>query len=238
MTGLRFIKGQDLYGVGNSTITVPTALPTQTSSTSLLMNFTNAGIWDSTGRSTVRTVDSIAVSTVESKFGTGSIYVPGSGNGWAYTTISPDAVMVLPGDFTIEAWAYSTNIANLFRVFGIGDSALASGMSAIYFRNDGVYSYGNATQFISSGTTQSQDTWYHLALVRSGSTMTMYKDGVSVGTTTYSGTFSSYPYIASANNAGNIYAEGSGYIYDLRVTKGVARYTENFTPANYPFPVK
>ena len=72
----------------------------------------------------------------------------------------------------------------------------------------------------------------HYAVVRSGNNFTLYRDGTSVstGTSTVSfGTSNSFPlYIGGAQTAGSHWFPG--YLDEIRITKGVARYTSNFTP--------
>jgi hypothetical protein len=76
----------------------------------------------------------------------------------------------------------------------------------------------------------------HIAVTRSGSTFTLWMDGVSQGT-----------YSNAASHAGglfNVLIGGTlgtanmlrGYMDEIRFTAGVARYTSNFVPPNAPFP--
>jgi hypothetical protein len=90
------------------------------------------------------------------------------------------------------------------------------------------------------GTTAIQfDTWYHVALVRSGSgtnNMKLYLDGVleSQNTNTYTVPVNDIVLGRTYTNLNSEYF--NGYIDDLRITKGVARYTANFTPPTAAFP--
>jgi hypothetical protein len=64
-------------------------------------------------------------------------------------------------------------------------------------------------------------------LTRSGTTVTLYVDGVSQGTYTYSASITQQAlYVGTGAGLGSF----NGYIDDLRITKGFARYTANFTP--------
>jgi hypothetical protein len=94
---------------------------------------------------------------------------------------------------------------------------------------------GSGTTTHSTGTL-SATTWTHVALVRSGSTITFYISGTASGTLTNSANFGSNntPYAGgNANTSPDYY---NGYIDDLRITKGYARYTSNFTPPTAAFP--
>jgi hypothetical protein len=77
--------------------------------------------------------------------------------------------------------------------------------------------------------------WYHMALVRSGSTLTAYFDGNSIGSTTFTGTI--------GNVGGNCYIGYwpqfndvfGGYQDEIRWSN-IARYTANFTPSTSALP--
>ena len=86
---------------------------------------------------------------------------------------------------------------------------------------------------------QTNDQWQHFAVVREGSTMTLYIDGTARGTGSNSTDFNrSRPF--RLGNIHNATANGGygfpGYIDDFRVTKGLARYTSNFTPPSAAHP--
>src|SRR6185437_4647016 len=108
----------------------------------------------------------------------------------------------------------------------------------------GVYSSTQLVCAISNGATfatftgaaLSANTWYHVAFVRSGNTITAYVNGVQYGspvTDSSTATFNNQVFIGSYADS---YGKFQGYIDELRVTKGVARYLANFTPPNAPFP--
>ncbi len=95
----------------------------------------------------------------------------------------------------------------------------------------GNYSANNA--LLADPTDLTNNQWIHFAIVRNGSNWTMYRDGVSVTTVTYSG-------VTSTTNFFYIGASGDGYYFngyidELRITKGIARYTSNFTPSTTQF---
>ena len=88
-----------------------------------------------------------------------------------------------------------------------------------------------------SWTAPSINVWHHLAVVRSGSTLTVYLDGTSVGSSTNSNQFgntSTTPGIGLFDTQAGVRAPLSGYISNLRLVKGAALYTTNFTPTNSP----
>ena len=85
-------------------------------------------------------------------------------------------------------------------------------------------------------------TWQHIAVVRSGfgaNNLVVYVNGVNQGQATNSTAFvglAANGFALGAEYAGSFFPSFNGYIDDLRITKGVARYTANFTPPTLPFP--
>lgn len=86
---------------------------------------------------------------------------------------------------------------------------------------------------VTSTTTLSDLTWYHVAVVRSGDTLALYINGVSEATTSVAG--------VSYGSGGNGVVIGrwsvtennyyiNGHIDEVRISKGIARWTANFTP--------
>jgi hypothetical protein len=83
------------------------------------------------------------------------------------------------------------------------------------------------------GATISLDTWYHFAFVRNGSNWHLFQDGVEQGSHG-----SSASTIATTTNAFTIGVEDAACTYwidELRVTKGLARWTASFTPPSSPY---
>jgi hypothetical protein len=111
--------------------------------------------------------------------------------------------------------------------FLINNASSTAGDIALY--NGGVFVCAT------SGIDYGDDAWHHLALTRLGTAVTIWVDGVSRATSTSSASFSGQTNFVGRNNA---YSPRNlvGYIDDLRITKGVARYTANFTPPTAAFP--
>lgn len=232
VSNVRIVKGTAVY---TSAFTPPTAPLTAISGTSLLLSFTNAGIFDNAMQNDLITVGTAQISTVFSKFGTGSIYTNGAGN---YAVSVASSASTLSGDFTIEFWMFRTTTGANTYMFCLGDSFSASGIE-VYISTTGtiltVYS-GNAAR-ITTSTAISQNAWANIAVVRSGTTVSLYLNGTSVGTPwTSSATFSGAVYVGAEFYNGAVGGAFTGYIDELRITKGVARYTANYTPATQAFP--
>ena len=84
------------------------------------------------------------------------------------------------------------------------------------------------------------NTWYHFAVVRNGNNWVVYLDGIQQGTTSNSVSYKDYDtilYIGAYSNSGNPAISGflDGYIDELRISKGIAHWTSNFTPPSSPY---
>ena len=213
------------------TITSPTAPYSSDGSTRLLLSMTNGAIFDNAMMNDLETVGNAQISTSVVKYGTGSLAFDGTGDaliGQNTPNIS------LSGDFTIEAWVYQTSAGQNAPQICFGDAA-NSGTFILYISTSQQLAYYINGATTGSGGTAAINTWHHIAMVRSGSTITTYLNGVSQNTVTASTTFSGVPYFGAALFSGTIYY-GAGYMDDLRITKGYARYTANFTPPTAAFP--
>jgi hypothetical protein len=186
---------------------------------------------------TVTAVGNAQISTAQSKFGGASIALDGNGD---YLSIASNSDFAFTGDFTVEAWGYllaaptGANASYLtdFRAGGTGFTFGVIGSSG----NARMYQYTSSPDVDVIGSSNvTLNVWNHLAYVRSGSTVTMYLNGSSQGTITSSFSQSTTPLIVGARFTANT-EYWNGYIDDLRITKGVARYTANFTPPTAPFP--
>lgn len=233
LSDFRVVKGTDVYGVSNTTITVPTAPLTAITNTSLLLNFQNAAILDNAMMAVPETVGNAQIDTTVKKYGTGSLEFDGTGD-WLLVPDSPDQRLGT-GNFTIECWLYLSATGTARGIVGKGTSTTGWLLSTDS-SNKVVFTYASST--ITSTGALSGSTWYHLAVVRegTGSNQTkIYIDGTNDGTGTVSTDFTqtNAAYVGANRTGGD---PMNGYIDDLRITKGVARYTANFTPPTAAFP--
>jgi Concanavalin A-like lectin/glucanases superfamily len=228
---LRSVTGSDVYGSANTTITVPTAPLSSVTNTQLRLAFQNAAILDNAMMAVPETVGNAQIDTTIKKFGTGSLKFDGTGD-WLRVQGTPNLFNLSTGDFTIECWFYGVST---------GTSAIVQQGTTdwrISYTNSGVMRYEVGANSIQTSTGAfSFNTWTHLAICKSGATTTLYLDGTSRVTTTNSPTNSGNPVYVGANiDGGSPFWPLNGYIDDLRITKGVARYTANFTPPTAAFP--
>ena len=234
LSNIRIVKGTAVY---TSNFTPSTTPLTAITNTQLLLNFTNAGIIDNAMLNDLETVGNVQISTAQSKFGGSSIAFDGTGD---YLVSNSDASNYAfgSGDFTIEMWLYLSTTAGTQIVYDARPTSTQGAYVVLYVLSGTVGLYVNTADRI-VGSSLSATTWYHIALARSGTSTRLFVDGVQVGST-YTDT-NSYlnpsqrPIIgAQAFTAG--LTPLNGYIDDLRITKGVARYTANFTPPAAAFP--
>ena len=178
------------------------------------------------------------MSTSVKKYGTGSMAFDGSGD-WLASTASTDLYAFGTGAFTIEFWLYLNTTTGAQIVYDCRPSG-TNGTQPIIFVDSGVVKFQHSTIVRITGATLSTSTWYHIAVSRSGTDTKMFVNGTQSGST-YSSDSTSYscgsgrPIMgtdAAGVNSNNL----NGYIDDLRITKGFARYTSNFTAPTAAFP--
>jgi len=197
---------------------------------------------ESDNNHTVSFNGSADISTAQSKFGGSSLYIGGGSSNWVNIAGSTDFDFGT-GDFTIECWIYRTSTAYgfVFETRGGEDTTSTDGIG-LYMGSGGNNEIGVAVNrsnvILINQDHQTNDQWQHFAVVREGSTMTLYIDGTARGTGSNSTDFNrSRPF-----RLGNFHGSSSGgygfpgYIDDFRVTKGLARYTSNFTAPSAAHP--
>lgn len=194
---------------------------------------------------TFTTYGNAKISAAQGMFGsTSGVF---DGNGGYISTPATTNLDLTSGDFTIEGWIYPTSsptnsqqILNKDGVFGTSSSQYV-----IEYISGGKINAGlgngngtNPTITTYTGTsTIALNTWHHFALVKSGTSVNLYVNGVSEASgtapTMYEG---NKPLLIGYQTGQPSSTYFNGYIDDIRITKGVARYTANFTPPTLPFP--
>jgi hypothetical protein len=220
-----------LGSTATSTISVPTAPLTASTSTALLLNFNNAAFPDAHSNSITETVGASQVSTF-SKYGSGSMFFNGTSQ---YITYPASSTLFNFGtlDFTVEGWAWTASSAAIQNIFSILDTAssayaairvqVLTNLSLQWLLTTASGSWGvNVT----AGTITSS-TWFHFAVTRSSGSVYFFLNGTQVGgTQSYATALVSAGTTYIGGNSGGFYF--SGYIDDFRVSR-TARYTANFT---------
>ncbi len=176
------------------------------------------------------------VFSTTNKFGTHSLSASSS----SYLTAAHNInVSVEDGDFTLELF-FSTNDspgANR-RLITMGINNGIGGLHLLILTDGKIRCDGDSGSviFTSSGALNDEN-FHHLAVVRSGEDMTMWVDGVSSATATNSDNFNQALAVGIAHDSSLATSFNFlGLLDEIRITKGVARYTSPFTPATEAFP--
>jgi hypothetical protein len=183
------------------------------------------------------------ISTTTSKFGSAS----GSFNGSGYLNIPYSSDFDLSGgDFTIEGWI---NLSSVGAAGGAGWSD-ATTMTVVTKHNAGIAAdwlfsidRANYVHFYTNGAFYYREipaittgAWYHFAVVKNSGTYAIYWNGTQAGDSFVAATTNSVSTLgvgADRPNSPRWYV--NGYIDEIRISKGIARYTGNFTPSTSAF---
>ena len=195
-------------------------------------------IVDSTGRHSLTAQGNAQLDTAQSKYGTASLLLDGTGD---YVSTGDSADWDFgTGDFTIELWVRFNSIGSA-QTFFSNYTGTSQGMGFQY-RTDGTsrlnfFTSGDSPTF-AFNTSLSTGQWYHIALSRNGTNLRAFVDGTQVGSTltcseNITDAASVLFFIGSLNGSVQFV---NGWLDDLRITKGVGRYTANFTAPTAQFP--
>ena len=243
VSDVRVVKGTAVY---TSAFTPPTAPSTAITNTEALLSFTNAAMFDQTGKSNIETVGNAQLNTSIKKFGTASAKFDESGD---YLVVR-NPIFLGGGDFTIEGFVYFNSSPTDGQGLFVYDSAVM-GNRAGYGPALGTYanapyqgkwhSYygtqatpGTGTQG-NSEATPSATTWIHFAYVRTSGVIKIFIGGSQIGSDiAWTGNYIANDVLTIAGYYSTSYLL-NGYIDSYRVTLK-ARYTSNFTPPSEEFP--
>jgi hypothetical protein len=178
----------------------------------------------------VTPVGTAQVSTEQVKFGTQSIKTNGTA-GYATTSVN-----LGDGDFTVEFWVYHTTLASsgyALRILQLGTGADASdgfGFEAISW-NNGTWSWGLRQGYsnIAGGAVPVINTWTHVAMTKTAGGLSLFVNGVFGGTIPNGINFATDKTLHVGWSNGTWSENGTVYFDEVRVTKGIALYSGNFT---------
>jgi hypothetical protein len=234
----------DTYGT-----TKGTGTRTDSNSSSIVlavpMDGANNGTTFTDESATIKGSGSAKTPTVngDTKTSTALFYYYGSsgafdGTGDCLTYASSSDFQIWSGAFTVECWFYLNSLVDNRGVFGVGNRASTTTRCFLLTRSSGNLQFDwdgwSADGSLSVSAGISAGKWYHCAVVSSGSTLTIYVNGIALGSASIGSS-------AQANAPLSIGAQGvaanpstndgiNGYLQDFRVYKGVAKYTGNFNP--------
>lgn len=182
-------------------------------------------------------------STAQSKFGGSSGYFDGAGDEVYAANNDVAAASVV----TLEAWAY-IETGGGGAIFGQGKNLGASDQFLNITANRAVEFYkgvnvsGLLVRVFTPDGVVPLNQWTHIALVLTGSQVRIYVNGVQLASASSTSAFwanTGFPFRIGRNVVVNYEVYQfyfKGYLDDVRITKGVARYTGDFTPPTAPFP--
>jgi hypothetical protein len=149
------------------------------------------------------------------------------------------------GNFTIEFWQYYSSLTNYQTIMQTGyvGGSVSGGWIIQTGNGDGkinFYYMPTTTLIAAESGTVTTAVWYHVAIVKNGSTLTIYRNGTSVGSGSDTNNYSANVLLSigggSSSGFNNYWV--NGYMQDVRITKGVARYTSNFSVPTAEFLAK
>lgn len=183
------------------------------------------------------------ISTVTKKFGAGSVYLSNTAN--AYFTYSDPSGHLSPGlgDFTAEFWWYpfeaETNRlwASSTAGWRISQTLFSGVIIPDLLLNGTLYYPGTNVSTANTSFSYTLLSWHHVALTRSSGTYRLFVNGTLTTTVTaQSGTNQTTSWNQFGREGTGTTGTPYGYMDECRFTKGVARYTSNFTPPTIAFP--
>ena len=152
-------------------------------------------------------------------------------NGGTLNAVLTDGITAIGTDsYTLEMWVYHTSITG--QQTYVSDTQ--GNTNGVYFYKNSSHQIGTyyTSQIATSGTTIGANRWYHVAVVRNGTALKQYINGVEAGTATDSTNLTDTAF-SIGDSAGTTSAEMIGFISDVRLVVGnssAAIYTSAFTP--------
>jgi hypothetical protein len=183
----------------------------------------------------LETVGNAQISTSVKKYGTGSIAFDGSGDYLISPIVQSNALGT--GDLTFECWIYATTASDSPIYESRSTNSNTDGFTVTAFSSTVIRVYTTAV-LVTATVSNYVNSWTHVAYTRQSGTNRLFVNGVLQATATATDNFSNTTSIIGGGRyaSSSVSAYFTGYIDDLRITKGYARYTANFTPPTAAFP--
>lgn len=181
----------------------------------------------------------MVLSTTHHKFGSRSLKFSGQQIRNNLTILSD--LILASGDFTIDFWVYPENLSSYDSKTPIAPFSGAYRSITIFMYTDRIglsvtsvnsgWSYEN----VSDPVILNNGTWNHIAIVRSGTKIYLFLNGVKKIEINYgTGSIADASPFSLGNNANNA-NKLTGYIDEFRYIKGSAIWTADFTPPTEPY---
>lgn len=167
------------------------------------------------------------ISTAQKKFGSSSAYFDGTNS---YLTVADNAAFNLnpnntafPVNSTVECWFYPTVLTSTYQTVLSKDTQGQSLAWAIQFNNaNGRLYTSNGGVALTAAGTVTVNAWNHIAMVSLGNLISLFLNGTFLGSVNGPLTNDNSPvYVGGMSSATSLL---TGYIDEVRITKGIARY--------------
>jgi hypothetical protein len=214
---------------------VPTAPFTDDANTRLLLNMTNAGIYDAAVQNVITTVGEAQTSISQYKWSPTSMKFDPATNSDYLTAIDNPQLQLGTGDFTIDGWVYLSAVGVAYGIISKGTATTGWSVNVTVL-NKLQFSY--TASVLTGATSLAIGTWYYFAVVRSGSATGNLKiylsgtaDATSGGAVTDNFNQTSILYVGTDRIGTSAL---NGYLQDVRITKGVGRTITASPTAAFP----
>ena len=198
-------------------------------------NLTGLELAGARGGKTVTPLNGAFLDNLQKKFGSTSLALDGEED---YISVSSNNDFGFgTSDFTVEAWVYPTNSAGIRNIFDFRAGAATDDAVGIFLDvSNQPYLYVAGAIQIQSGISVALNSWSHIAVSRNGTSTKLFVNGLQVGSAWTDNTDYDIakPLIigASYDGLGNYF---EGFVDEVRISKGIARYTANFVTASSEF---
>ena len=176
-----------------------------------------------------------ATSAAQKKFGSGALYLDSKGK---YLSVSGGNDFDFANtDFSIDAWVYLTTT-------GVEHTLISKYLSwatdndFLFFITNSNYPkivFGSHSVTMTSSIALTSGAWYHLAVTRNVNNWKLFVSGETVASATVSYAVTNNTSTARIGYSSSNDGQFLGYIDEFRISKGVARWTSNFTPPTVPY---
>jgi hypothetical protein len=228
ISNFRIVKGTAVYTANFTPSTTPL---TAITNTSLLVRGDTGAFYDlSNNGNSMTSTGTTEVTTQIKQFGSESGVYTGTGR---QSVTNAANLQFGSGDYTIEAWVYRPS-ATLLRTL-LSKGGAATGWLLQINSSQQVIFTVTSSIILTSTATITAGTWTHVAVTRSGTSTRLFVAGNLEATATDSTAFSQTENLSIGVDRSNT-SGLNGYLDDIRITKGVARYTATFTPPTATFP--
>jgi hypothetical protein len=178
---------------------------------------------------TITAVGDAGISTTTFKYGDSALAFDGTGD-W----LTAPALSLGSGAFTIEFWVYANSIGTAMGLFSVATGSGDCIVMSVLANGTITQSFGGGATLATTATI-SAGQWHHIAYTRNGNVHYLFVDGVSV-TRTDTVSYPNTTTVIGNTIRGSAGTPLNGFMDDFRLTKGVARYTANFTPSTAELP--